>query len=67
LLIKNISFKSSQHENALFKRKLYFDLIAAMAKYSPFAEKAGMQKIADHQSTRSFSKVSKTLLEVGFD
>jgi ABC-type ATPase with predicted acetyltransferase domain len=43
------------------------ELIAVMAKYSPFAEKAGMQKVAEQQSTESVSKVSKTLSELGFD
>jgi hypothetical protein len=45
----------------------YVELIAVMAKYSPFAEKAGMQKVAEQQSTEGFSKVSKALLELGFD
>jgi ABC-type ATPase with predicted acetyltransferase domain len=45
----------------------YVELIAVMAKYSPFAEKAGMKKIAEQQSTGSVSKVSKTLLELEFD
>jgi hypothetical protein len=45
----------------------YVELIAVMAKYSPFAEKAGMQKVAEQQSTESVSKVSKVLLELGFD
>ena len=31
----------------------YVELIAVMAKYSPFAEKAGMQKIAEQQSVES--------------
>ena len=46
---------------------LYVELIAVMAKYSPFAEKAGMQKIAEQQSVESVSTVSKVLLELGFD
>ena len=45
----------------------YVELIAVMAKYSPFAEKAGMQKIALQQSVESISAVSKVLLELGFD
>ena len=45
----------------------YVELIAVMAKYSPFAEKAGMQKVAEQQSSESISKVSKVLLELGFD
>ena len=38
-----------------------------MAKYSPFAEKAGMQKIAEQQSVESVSEVSKMLSALGFD
>jgi hypothetical protein len=45
----------------------YVELIAVMAKYSPFAEKAGMQKIAQQQSVETVSKISKTLLDLGFD
>jgi ABC-type ATPase with predicted acetyltransferase domain len=45
----------------------YVELIAVMAKYSPFAEKAGMRKIAEQQSVKSISSVSKVLLELGFD
>ena len=45
----------------------YVELIAVMAKYSPFAEKAGMQKIAEQTSIDSVSHISKVLLELGFD
>jgi ABC-type transport system involved in cytochrome c biogenesis ATPase subunit len=45
----------------------YIEMIAVMAKYSPFAEKAGMQKVAEQQSVQSVSAVSKALLELGFD
>jgi ABC-type ATPase with predicted acetyltransferase domain len=45
----------------------YVEMIAVMAKYSPFAEKAGMHKIAEQQSVESVSAVSKVLLEIGFD
>lgn len=38
-----------------------------MAKYSPFAQKAGMRKVAVQQSVESVSKVSRVLLELGFD
>ena len=38
---------------------LYVELIAVMAKYSPFAEKAGMRKVAEQQSVESVSKVSR--------
>jgi hypothetical protein len=45
----------------------YVELIAVMAKYSPFAEKAGMRKIAEQQSGESVLDVSKVLTGLGFD
>lgn len=42
-------------------------MVAVMAKYKPFAEKAGMQKIAEYQSVESVLRVSGVLLELGFD
>ncbi|MGD0994355.1 MAG: hypothetical protein ABR909_02390 [Candidatus Bathyarchaeia archaeon] len=45
----------------------YVEMIAVMAKYNPFAEKAGMQKIAEQKSIESVSEVSKALSELGFD
>jgi ABC-type transport system involved in cytochrome c biogenesis ATPase subunit/GNAT superfamily N-acetyltransferase len=45
----------------------YVELIAVMAKYSPFAEKAGMRKVAEQQSVETVSKISKTLLDLCFD
>ncbi|MDI9577056.1 MAG: ABC transporter ATP-binding protein [Thermoproteota archaeon] len=45
----------------------YVEMIAVMAKYSPFAEKAGMQRIAQQQAVKSILAVSKVLLALGFD
>ena len=45
----------------------YVEMIAVMAKYNPFAEKAGMQKIAEQKRIESVSEVTKMLLELGFD
>ena len=45
----------------------YVEMIAVMAKYSPFAEKAGMKNIAQQQSVESVLSVSKVFLELGFD
>ena len=45
----------------------YVEMIAVMAKYNPFAEKAGMQKIAEQQKIEGVSEVSKVLLKLGFD
>ena len=43
------------------------ELIAVMAKYSPFAEKAGMKRIADQVQVKSVLKVSEVLASLGFD
>ena len=45
----------------------YVEMIAVMAKYNPFAEKAGMTKIAEQQSIESVSKVFRVLSHLGFD
>jgi ABC-type ATPase with predicted acetyltransferase domain len=44
----------------------YVEMIAVMAKYSPFAERAGMQKIIEQQ-VESVSKISKILENLGFN
>jgi len=40
-------------------------MIAVTAKYNPFAEKAGMQKIAEQRFVESVSEVSQ-MLRFGF-
>jgi len=45
----------------------YVETVAVMAKHNPFAEKAGIQKIAEHQSVESVLQVSRVLSELGFD
>jgi ABC-type ATPase with predicted acetyltransferase domain len=45
----------------------YVEMIAVMAKYSPFAEKAGMKKIIEQQSIESVKEISDTLAELHFD
>jgi ABC-type ATPase with predicted acetyltransferase domain len=45
----------------------YVELIAVMAKYSPFAEKAGMQRIADQKSVKTVSQVADVLSQLGFN
>ena len=45
----------------------YVEMIAVMAKYSPFAEKAGLRKVAEQQTVKSVSAVSEALLGLGFD
>jgi hypothetical protein len=45
----------------------YVEMIAVMAKYSPFTEKAGMRKVAEQQVVESVSVVAKALSDLGFD
>jgi hypothetical protein len=43
------------------------EMIAVMAKYSPFAEKAGMHKVIEQQSVTGLRKLTQTLLALEFD
>ncbi len=45
----------------------YVEMIAVMAKYSPFAEKAGMNRITEQQPNGNLLEISKVLTELGFD
>ena len=45
----------------------YVEIIAVMAKFSPFAEKAGMKKIIEQQSTENLKIISGKLSELSFD
>jgi ABC-type lipoprotein export system ATPase subunit len=43
------------------------ELIAVMAKYSPFAEKAGLIKVAVQEPAKEVLRVADTLVSLGFD
>lgn len=45
----------------------YVELIAVMAKYSPFAEKAGMQRVASQEPSKEVRTMASMLEELGFD
>jgi ABC-type ATPase with predicted acetyltransferase domain len=45
----------------------FVELIAVMPKYSPFAEKAGMTRVAEQVSVKSVAKISQLLETLGFD
>ena len=45
----------------------FVELIAVMAKYSPFAEKAGMKRIVQQSEVKSVVRISQTLASLGFD
>jgi GNAT superfamily N-acetyltransferase len=43
------------------------EMIAVMAKYNPFAEKAGMKKILEQKPSREVLRVADVLARLGFD
>jgi energy-coupling factor transporter ATP-binding protein EcfA2 len=45
----------------------YVEMPAVMAKYNPFAEKAGMQKIAEQPPSKEAVKIAETLRQLGFN
>jgi ABC-type lipoprotein export system ATPase subunit/GNAT superfamily N-acetyltransferase len=45
----------------------YVEMPAVMAKYNPFAEKAGMQKIAEQPPPKEALKIAETLRHLGFN
>jgi ABC-type lipoprotein export system ATPase subunit/GNAT superfamily N-acetyltransferase len=45
----------------------YVEMPAVMAKYSPFGEKAGMQKIADQPPPKEALKIAEILHQLGFN
>jgi ABC-type lipoprotein export system ATPase subunit/GNAT superfamily N-acetyltransferase len=46
---------------------LYVEMPAVMAKYNPFAEKAGMQKIAEQPPPKEALAIAETLRKLGFN
>ncbi|MEM3698028.1 MAG: GNAT family N-acetyltransferase [Candidatus Bathyarchaeia archaeon] len=45
----------------------YVEMPAVMAKYNPFAEKAGMQKIIEQPPPKEALKIAETLQQLGFN
>lgn len=45
----------------------YVEMPAVMAKYNPFAEKAGMQKIIEQQPPKEAQKIAEILHQLGFN
>jgi ABC-type lipoprotein export system ATPase subunit len=45
----------------------YVEMPAVMAKYNPFAEKAGMQKITEQSSPKEALRITETLQKLGFN
>jgi GNAT superfamily N-acetyltransferase len=43
------------------------EMIAVMAKYNPFAEKAGMKKVLEQKPSREVLRVADVLASLGFD
>jgi len=45
----------------------YVEMVAVMAKYNPFAEKAGMQKIIEQPPSKQALAIARVLSELGFN
>ena len=45
----------------------YVEMVAVMAKYNPFGEKAGMQKIAEQPPSKKALAITQVLSELGFN
>jgi hypothetical protein len=45
----------------------YVEMVAVMAKYNPFGERAGMEKVTEQEPQREILRVSRVLQEVGFN
>ncbi|MCJ7425069.1 GNAT family N-acetyltransferase [Candidatus Bathyarchaeota archaeon] len=45
----------------------YVEMSAVMAKYNPFAEKAGMRKVAEQQPPKEAVKITRILQQLGFN
>lgn len=45
----------------------YVELVAVMARYNPFAERAGMCRVLVQEPCRQARKLSAVLVELGFD
>ena len=43
------------------------EMIAVMAKYNPFAEKAGMQKVLEQKPSEEAKRIADALSGLGFD
>ena len=54
------------HETLPLVGTEYVELPAVMAKYNPFAERAGMQKITEQQPSKDVMRIAEVLEEVGF-
>ena len=55
------------HETLAYVGTPYVELVAVMAKYNPFAEKAGMQKIAEQPPAREALAIADTLSQLSFN
>jgi hypothetical protein len=54
-------------ETLTFAGTPYVELVAVMVKYSPFAEKAGMAKVAVQEPSKDVLRVTRELKGLGFD
>jgi ABC-type ATPase with predicted acetyltransferase domain len=55
------------HETLSLAGTRYVEMVAVMAKYNPFAEHAGMQKIVESPPVKSALKITNILKTLGFN
>jgi hypothetical protein len=48
-------------------RTPYIEMVAVMAKYNPFAEKAGLQRVIEQKPLKSILTIAAFLSELGFN
>jgi ABC-type lipoprotein export system ATPase subunit len=54
-------------DTLLFAGTPYVETVAVMAKYNPFFEKAGMQKVAESKPNKAVTEALAKLEKIGFD
>jgi hypothetical protein len=54
-------------ETLAFAGTPYVEMVAVMAKYNPFAEKAGLQRVAEQRPLKGVKRIAELLLGFGFN
>jgi len=55
------------HETLALAGTQYVEMVAVMAKYNPFAEKAGLKKIVEQKPLEEVLRIVELLSKLGFD
>jgi hypothetical protein len=72
-LLQELSKEAEEHPEKLVQETLplagtpHVEAVAEMAKYNPFFEKAGIQKVAESKPSKSVTEALAKLEALGFD